>query len=802
MCVLLLSGITVAGIGLYSLSWGEISAPSWVALRPYAVVMILGGLACEAGAQWLRIHRVAAGCLVAAAGSLLFGAVWPLLAAAWFAFASYVLGRRILALLGADVEGAGAVVSCLVGAALYGTMVELLAHIPVNYPGVYAVGLALPLVLWRRTAMDAFRAAFRASMRRSTSGGVCTVLMVAVALAHLTVALMPEVGHDALATHLFVPTQLAARHAWGFDVTTYSWAVMPMMGDWLFSIGYMLAGEQGARLVNVFFILANTWLVLDLTRWAGGSERGARWGALLFLTTPLVLLESSSLYVESIWAAFIVSGSLSLLRALDSSVDRSTHAPAAGVLLGAGLAAKAVSLTILPVLFIVFVAGYASWMRRPAIKPLLLGLLAFLLIGGIPYAAAWLLTANPLFPYFNEVFRSPLWPSLNFEDSRWSKGLQWDAIYQLTFNSGKFLEGWPGATGFQWVLLFVPGLFLLAWSRRVRPLILVFIGVCSIALTFHSIAYLRYVFPAFVWVTAALAVVVAPEEKDAGPVQFCVGLTACVVVALNLLFFKSATHYGEISLKPLLSKTERSAYLAERLPIRTAVAFLNQLNVNGAPVAFFSSPLAGELTSDALFSSWYNPKFESEINAVKSIDGLGLVLAGRQVDYVVLDAAWGTPELRSLIAGATEPIIEFGDVSVRKARDIYRFSKELLQNPGFLSGDGWAFAPSSQRGASGRVQVSVSTPITQHVAVVPGRRYRNSVTANCDGHPSEGRVQVNWLDRDARIISASIRVFECGADAKTHVMDVVAPEKAVAADVYATGHSEQPITVTNVSFKE
>jgi hypothetical protein len=63
-------------------------------------------------------------------------------------------------------------------------------------------------------------------------------------------------------------------------------------------------------------------------------------------------------------------------------------------------------------------------------------------------------------------------------------------------------------------------------------------------------------------------------------------------------------------------------------------------------------------------------------------------------------------------------------------------------------------------------------------------------------------VQVNWLDRDARIISASIRVFECGADAKTHVMDVVAPEKAVAADVYATGHSEQPITVTNVSFKE
>ena len=35
---------------------------------------------------------------------------------------------------------------------------------------------------------------------------------------------------------------------------TYVWAVMPMLGDWLFSVGYMLGGETAARLINVGFI--------------------------------------------------------------------------------------------------------------------------------------------------------------------------------------------------------------------------------------------------------------------------------------------------------------------------------------------------------------------------------------------------------------------------------------------------------------------------------------------------------------------------------------------------------------------
>ena len=156
---------------------------------------------------------------------------------------------------------------------------------------------------------------------------------------------MPEVGHDALAMHLFVPAHLSLRHEWSFDVTKYVWAVMPMMGDWLFSIAYMLGGETAARLINVSFIFILCRLVRDLVLWAGGNAVGARWSVLLFLATPLTFTESSSLYIESVWASFVVAGSLSIFKLLPSAEDnKKIQLPIAGLLLGGALAAKAVTL--------------------------------------------------------------------------------------------------------------------------------------------------------------------------------------------------------------------------------------------------------------------------------------------------------------------------------------------------------------------------------------------------------------------------------------------------------------------------
>lgn len=799
--VLLLAGIVATVTGLQQLSWHSIAALRWDALRPYAVVLAGGMLFVEVGSRWLSIHRIAVGAIAAAAIALATGTAGASLVVAWIALSSYVLGSTVLTVWTKHPDNKpSALIAMLVGAVIYGSLIGLAAHRPVNYPGVYAFALALPVALgWRHVC------AALMSMRtfaRSKSTSWLDLLIVGVALLHFVVGLMPETGHDALASHLFIPAHLAARHAWGFDVSLYAWAVMPMMGDWLFSLGYMLAGEEGARLVNVGFVLATCFLVRELVLWAGGSRAGAKWGALLLLTTPLTLLESSSLYIESVWAAFAVAGSLSLFRALQRDGQHAADIRSAAILLGGALAAKAITLAILPGLLIVFLLRFRAWTSKASAGRFARALGLFAMVGCIPYFAAWVITRNPLFPYFNEIFRSKLWPLSNFQDSRWTKGFKWDTLYQATFHTETFLESWPGASGFQWLLLLLPAVVLVARKGKQRALAILFVGAASAVITFQSIAYLRYIFPAFVLMVALIAAAFSQSEIAWPTGRRVLWIAGAFVVLLNLLFLKSGTHYADILAQPLLSQTGREAFLRERLPIRSAVDVVNKLNLDDSRVAVFSSPLGAGLHADALYPSWYNPNFERAVTAADSADSMAkaLVLAGG--DYLILDSSWGTSAQRKLIEEVSDPVTAFSPIAVRRVKDQYRFAQELLRNPEFATDDGWYLPPGmSSRRADG-ISVNVTAVATQQVPVVAGRRYKNSARSVCETQPTQGRLQVNWMDAKGRFIGTNIQVFECVAQATTYSMEVRAPRKAATAVIYASGQTDIPVTFSEVSFKQ
>lgn len=775
---------------------------TWSSLYRYVIFLLICTIALEAISRTFKVNRVLAGGGAVSAIAIFTGTIWPFVVSLWFAIASFVLGKAILGVLGIDKEKLSNITTALVGAASYGTAVSLAAHFPINYPGLYGLALAAPIVLGWRTVYEAFQS-LKQRINCPSDSRWLDLGIALIALFHFTVALMPEVGHDALAMHLFIPAHLATRHQWAFDVNTYVWAVMPMMGDWLFSIGYMLAGETAARLINVGFIFVLCFLIRDLVLWAGGSLVGARWAVLLFLTTPLTFTASSSLFIESVWATFIVAGSLSVFRLFQWNNDQSVHLPVAGFLLGGALAAKAVTFTILPVLLLFLVFRYRTWGQRDFIGALALGLIFFIAVGGIPYATAWHLTGNPVFPFFNQIFKSPFWPAVAFDaPATFGKGLTWDVIYQATFHTERFLEGKPGAPGFQWVLLFFPALLMFLIFRQHRGLFLFFVAGLCVALTFQSITYLRYIFPSFAWVAAGIGVALSVVHADAAFARRMLFIAGWAVVFLNLVFFKSGTYYGDLFALPLMSQSGRETYLNNRLPIRNAIELVNRLNVGGAPVAVFSSPLTAGLSSDGLYPNWYNHQFQAKVTEATTSDYVAQLLMEKGVDYVILDSNWGTANKRKLIEDATEKIAEQGSIVVRKLKNSFQFRTELLKNPDFASYDGWTLPSGMYEQRPGTIVVSVASPASQLVPVVAGRRYKNAVTAFCRDQPTQARVQVNWLDRKSNFINTDIRVFDCTPIATTHAMEVTAPRSASTAAVYATGHTSIPIIISEISFKQ
>ena len=790
--------------GLSQLSWSAVSGFDWSTIPDYAIFLAASAVILSTFSSWLKLNQLATGVVIAFAIAVFTGTVWPLIVTVWFGFASYVLGTAILALLKIDKDKQPRITAALVGAGAYGTAVGLAAHCPVNYPGLYGLALAAPVVLGWRESCTAFRSLSHFCGEKSVSKWHDLAIAL-IALVYFSVALMPEVGHDALAMHLFIPAHLATRHEWGFDVNTYVWAVMPMMGDWLFSIGFMLAGETAARLINVGFIFVMSWLVRDLVLWAGGSALGARWAVLLFLTTPLTFTEGSSLFIESIWAAFIIAGSLAVFKLLQNKQPveyLSEQLKVAGLLLGVAAAAKAVTFTILPVLLLLLVLSFRTWGRRKLIGPIGVGLILFFVVGGIPYATAWFMTRNPVFPFFNQIFQSPFYPSINFDGAVYfGKGLRWDVFYRATFHSENFLESNPGAPGFQWMLLFFPALLMLLFARQRKGVILFAVAGASIALVFQSMTYLRYIFPSFAWVAAGIGVALSSAQANSPLTWRAFSIVGWVVVTLNLVFFKAGTHYGDLSLQALLSPTGRSTYLNNRLPIRNAIELVNQINSGRAAVAVFSSPLTAGLDSDGLYPNWYNYQFSAKVTEAKTSDHIAQLLMDNGVNYIIIDSNWGDAGKREVIENATAKISEHGSITVRELKRSYRFQSELLKNPDFNSYEGWMLPSEMQEQKPGRIIASVLSPSFQLVSVIAGRRYRNSITAVCKDRLTQGRVQVNWLDSKSRIIGTEIKVFDCSPTATTHAIEVTAPLGALSALVYATGHTSIPIIISEVSFK-
>ena len=788
--------------GLFQMDWSLTSTQVFNSVYRNVGTFIVAAIIVEMLARVLDIGRLTAGLVVILLVAVVTGEVWPLIVNILFATSSYVIGSVILSALKIDDKKVPAHSVFLIGAGAYGTTVGLLAHFPVNYPGLYGLALTIPLVLGWRYVNDLFNV-FRNNQLRQNETKWLDIVIVLVVLIHFTVSLMPEVGHDALAVHLFVPNHLSHWHMWGFDVTNYVWAVMPMMGDWIYSYVYMLAGETAARMANVGFIFIVGLLIRDLVLWAGGDERGARFASLLFLATPLVFREVSTLLIESVWTSFVVAGTFYIINLLSSDDEQKNYIPIAGIMLGFALAAKAVTFTILPVLLLLLFFRYRSWLKLDYIHITIYSLILFLAMGLIPYITAWHISGNPVFPFFNEYFKSPYYPAENFSGSpKFEKGVSWDTIYRVTFESGKYLEGRPGAAGFQWLLLFFPAmtLFVSTWHRR--GLLLITIGILAIILTFNQTAYLRYVLPSFAILGAAIgtafSVIYSYNNQYLNKILFSISL---LTLCLNVGFFKSATPFGDININALMSNTGRAEYLQRRLPIRNAVKLVNELNGARSPVAVFSSPLTAGLSADALYPNWYNKKFDLMIRKAVDANSIADVLKQYSVDYVILNKNWRNAEVRSLIKMVTNEVLDYGLVSVRILREEYLFNTELLSNTDLSVPDAWQLSKGVVRTDAG-IAVSVVSPAAQTVLVTPRRKYLMEISSQCAKEPSKGRIQINWTDINRKFISTNIRVFDCKTSPAKHSMVVISPPNAVNATVYATGHTKIPLVFMKASFRK
>jgi glycosyltransferase involved in cell wall biosynthesis len=624
-----------------------------------------------------------------------------LLATAFFLISSCALGSR---LLGRTKEDSVETHLCatLLGTGVYIFLMTFLARLPVNYPAFWAVLLAVPVAwdlrgVWRRLAYWGQRLC--SAELRPPGERAAFALLIFVLLMHWLVVLKPEASADGLAMHLAIPANIAANHQMTFDPSRFVWAVMPMGADWSYSVAYLLGGEYAARLLNfAMLLLVEALLYCAVRRWVAPSV-----GFLilaLFAATPMVQLVTGSLFVENLVAAMVLGVMTAIWRFGENGDKRFLYL--AAVLAGTALATKVGTVAFLalalPFAIVEVRRHWKSLGGKPAAACALAGML-FLLTALPAYAIAYRKTGNPLFPFMNQRFHSPLMdPAVSFQDDRFRRPLTWSVPFDLTFHTIKTYEGQDGSFGFQYLLLAPLGLVALLVVRRGPAVSGAVVALGAAIVIMRSEPNARYLYAALPLLSvpfAALLGWLAGHQRWLARALICYMI---VCTALNAYFLPASSYYHkDFYVRAPFSQAEKERYLTYTAPVRVVIAYFNRAHPHAAVLLTSDSDIAG-LTGEVYENHWhqYNT-FDQIQRALTAPEMLRLMEHWGVRYFIARKPAAGEqvrpPALRELLETCTVPEYEAGgfylarlqtdcgrQIEVAAARD--RGRPEIVVPPG------------------------------------------------------------------------------------------------------------------------
>lgn len=552
----------------------------------------------------------------------------------------------------------------------------------------------------------------------------------------------PEIQYDALSAKAWLPQHWAhlgrittmAQHPQ--TVLTGSAEILAYPADLLhaFSAGRYL--QYGIVLV----MAASLW------RW------GARWnvmagpiGAFIAGTTPMLIWQASTAYDDAflaMWALALAIGAYELGSQNDGGVRVGLALGGlGGVCIGGklNLAAFAVAL---PVLWCFWSPSRRMFVRRA------LGIIGGFLITGVAgYAYTWAAVGNPVFPAYNNVFRSSFYPAIN-------EKLNFPYLHQggieslmkvpwtMLVNPSRLTEALPaGAFGLLEVALLAA--IVIGW-RSSQPSRLIWGALLvAVAAWWIEFRYLRYLIPEAIVAIALLVPVLfelsLPRDQPGRRLRPGLDrrLAAMATLAAPALFIPTLASFWNVPARvPLAVVTghqSQNAYLTAALSYFPDLQEFNQdAGRHAVLLADPDVPARTLLRPDLDLTATYELETQFSLHHVASnAEAIYRAMVRRHVTWALFPAQGSSPGSE---VGYWAPVLEAHGSLVYAASDWYLI--HLVSTPKV----GWTpvAAYCGRRGAVatncwGSVRPSSvgslwtdpsGTPLVRTVQTCPGASYR------------------------------------------------------------------------------
>ena len=227
---------------------------------------------------------------------------------------------------------------------------------------------------------------------------------------------VPPVSKDALTHHLAVP-KLYLNHGGIYEIPSLEFSYYPMNIDLLYMIPLYLGNDILAKYIHFTFALLTGWLIFDYLK-RRINNLSALFGALLFLSIPIIVKLSVTVYVDLSLVFFSTASILFLLKWAEKDFQLK-YLIISALSCGFALGTKYNGLIVLFLLtlFIPFIySRYFQNSTRSQYRAIYYG--AFFLFISLLLFSPWLIknfiwTNNPLYPLFDNWFNPANVDSIN-----------------------------------------------------------------------------------------------------------------------------------------------------------------------------------------------------------------------------------------------------------------------------------------------------------------------------------------------------------------------------------------------------
>ena len=612
--------------------------------RVYTIAFILGAAVFYAFARKyfpLALTVAAVACSAIAVG------VVPVASLALIVLSCTVLGRRLFG-------GQNWAVSFVAGLAVWALAIALLAPAPVHYAAVYVALLAGVIAFSWQDTMDVLRA-LTANLRRPSAFDWITYAAFSVLafllIAHLFAAIKPEVSADGLAMHLAIAADIANHHAFTFDFRQFIWALMPMGADYCYALAYMLGGENASRLLNLVMLGSIAYLVYRAScEWV--SKALALLLAALFVSAPLVQLVTGSMLVENFVAAVSLSAGVALLAfyRMPSVKGLLLCAFLMGSAAAWKLGAIAIAIVIMPALLVVA--------RRMPLRSTAAALFLFLVLACFPYAKAYVMSGNPVYPFGNDYFKSP-YIDEDLRDHRYEEKLKWRTPMQVTFETNRYYEGSDGSFGFQYILLLPLCVIVVFLGRDGAGRVAALTGLVGAIVIIAIQPNARYLYPALPYLTIGAAAALGYMRSVDRSLLHVSTAAIIAITLMNVRVLPTANWYHrDFFLRPFFAERGRVEYIRATAPVREAVDYVNK--AGGVVVFTEGSDIAG-VRAPVYSNTWHNYPFRKRMEAAKDAAAVRDIFSSLKVAHLIAPdkpdpyEAERVPALYAFMKACTEP---------------------------------------------------------------------------------------------------------------------------------------------------